>query len=272
MADTHEFHLLTRPRSGWLALGELALVAVFFTVFQFAIVMAFGIAQPELLMENVTSDAAGLFDVFVIALALPAPFLAARICGRNPAELVSVARRFRWDVVGRALIVVLPVYAVVMLVNALSGDLTLTPQTLVTAAMFVLVVPIQAATEEFVFRGALPQIFGTWFRSPWVAYGLAVLPFVLLHIYNFAGLVNIAVVAVCFAYLTWRSGGLEQAIVLHAVANTSVFVMQALRPDEVVSTDIPWTTVGLDVALTIALTAAISYFGKDVVQRQEQPA
>lgn len=253
------FHLIARPRNGWLALAELALLIALFVGVQFLIVVAAGLINPELFIEFADADAAGPNDVFIIALSIIAPFVAAWIAQRNPAGLVSVANRVRWDYVGVAAAVAVPVYGVLLVVDGISGGWTVTTSTLALVVAMVLVVPVQAATEEFVFRAAIPQIVGNWLRPAWVAYGAGVLPFVFLHIYNIIGLVDIFIFALCAAYLTWRSNGIEQAVVLHAASNTFVFITQALRPDLVVTTDISWGETALSAGLTVGVTAGIAW-------------
>ena len=248
------FHLIARPRNGWLALAELALLIALFVGVQFLIVIAAGLINPELFIEFADADAAGPNDVFIIA-----PFVAAWIAQRSPAGLVSVANRVRWRYVGVAAAVAVPVYGVLLVVDGISGGWTVTTSTLALVVAMVLVVPVQAATEEFVFRAAIPQIVGNWLRPAWVAYGAGVLPFVFLHLYNVIGLVDIFIFALCAAYLTWRSNGIEQAVVLHAASNTFVFITQALRPDLVVTTDISWGETALSAGLTVGVTAGIAW-------------
>ena len=258
---------MARPRSGWKALAELVLLAVAFIGMQVLAVVALGLIDPGAVEESVSTGGAGAFDIFAIALSLPAAFAAARLTGRDPGSLLSVERRLRWSLVGRALAVAAPVYAVVAAADLASGGVTLTTGTLVTAAVLLAVVPLQAAAEEAVFRGALPQIVGNCVRSPWLAYGAASAPFVALHIYNWIGLLDVLVICLCLSYLTWRSGGLEQAIVVHACSNLSVFIPQALRPDVLPTTDIGWAE-GLGTALlTVAVTAAVARWGGVATKR-----
>lgn len=261
------FHLMARPRSGWLALAELVLLIVLFVSVQFFLVLALGFAHPEFLQEFAEADSAGPNDVFIIALTIIAPFLAAWITRRNPAGLVSVDNRVRWRYVGLAAVVAVPAYVALLVFDGLSGGWTVTRSTMALVVAMVLVVPVQAASEEFMFRAAVPQIVGNWLRPAWVAYGAGVLPFVFLHIYNIIGLVDIFIFALCAAYLTWRTDGIEQATVLHAASNTFVFTTQALRPDMVVSTDITWAETALSAGLTVGVTIGIV-----LLTRAKQPA
>ena len=252
------FHLMARPRGGWLALAELALLIAIFIFINFAAVLAFGIADPEWLNAFMEDDAARPADVYIIAFSIAAPLLAAWIARRNPAGLISVESRVRWRYVGLAAAVAVPVFGAIAVYDALQGGLTVNTSTLAVAIAMVFVVPVQSATEELMFRAALPQIVGNWLKPAWVAYGASVLPFVFMHLYNLIGLVDIFIFAVCAAYLTWRSGGIEQATVLHAASNTYVFVFQALRPDVVPTTEVSWADTALFSSLTIGVTVGIA--------------
>lgn len=264
-------YLIARPRGGLKALAELVLLVAFFVTLEVAGVLILGAIDPGSAEGAATAHAAGIFDTFVIAIALPAAFLAARASGRDPAGLISVERKIRWPLVWRALAVAVPVYAVVIAIDAADGGLTFSASTLATAAAFLFSVPVQAACEETIFRAALPQIVGNWVRSPWVAYGLAAIPFVALHTYNWVGLTDVLVICLCVSYLTWRSGGIEQAVVVHACSNLSVFLMQALRPNEVVTTDITWAE-GLATALiTVAATAGVAVVGAKAGVAKQKP-
>lgn len=250
------FHLVARGRNPWLGLAELVLLAVLFLAFQVAAVLVLIFTSDP---GSLLIDESSVLDVFALAATVAAPFLAAWITRRDPQLLLSVAGRVRWPIVGRAALIAVPVYTVMLLLDITAGEAVFTPATVVIAVAYVLVVPVQAAAEELLFRAALPQIVGQWVRSPWVAYGVAVVPFVALHIYNWIGLVDIAVFAVCAAWLTWRTGGIEAAVVLHAASNIAVFVSEALHPQDPILVDAAWSDVIPSIVLTVVLTVAIGW-------------
>lgn len=94
-----------------------------------------------------------------------------------------------------------------------------------TFVVLLLVVPFQAAAEEYVFRGYLMQAIGRWLRHPAFAILLPVPLFVLGHLYDPLGQVSVGVFAVAAGWLTWRTGGLEAAIALHVVNNLLAFLL-----------------------------------------------
>jgi membrane protease YdiL (CAAX protease family) len=71
------------------------------------------------------------------------------------------------------------------------------------------------------------QTIGGWLRHPLFAILLPVPLFVLGHLYDVWGLLDVAVFGVFAAWLTVRTGGLEAAIVVHVVNNASLFALGA---------------------------------------------
>lgn len=189
-------------------------------------------------------NAAGAFSV---ALLIPWSMLIQRwLYGVRAGSLSSVLSRFRFDILGRALVVLLPVVGVFQIVYYW----TPLPQTgwgyhdtLLLVATAVVLTPFQAAGEEYGFRGLILRVVGGWTRSPRAGLILAIivssLLFALVH-FSTSGLLNLwyLVFAVGTAWITWRTGGLEIAVVLHAVFNATQFVIDAaLHVDPAAATD-----------------------------------
>lgn len=91
----------------------------------------------------------------------------------------------------------------------------------------VVLVPLQSAAEEYVFRGQLMQTIGSWLKRPAFAILLPVPLFVVGHDYDLWGQLDIAVLALAAGWLAWRTGGLEAPIALHLVNNVLFTVMTA---------------------------------------------
>ena len=178
------------------------------------------------------------FAVGSIALLLPAVILATLIMGPRPLGLLSsVAGRLRWGWLARCIPIGVLVYGVVfalsfLVIDPLSGAGPLTP--IITSTTWVLIVlalvltPLQATAEEYVFRGYLMQTVGGWLKHPAWAILLPVPIFALGHLYDAWGLLDVAIFGVTAAWLTWRTGGLEAAIVAHVINNTTLFVLGAV--------------------------------------------
>ena len=165
------------------------------------------------------------------------------------------------------------IYGAQVLLDALlfgTGDLSLSPREWMLLAAFVVVVPLQAAAEEYVFRASLPQILGQWISPGWICYGLPAAVFVALHLYNWIGLLDIAIFALCAALLTWRTRGVEAAVVLHAVSNTIVFSYGTLGLTDPGETEITLPQTAVSALLTIGTTALLMWVLRDVGKHSQQ--
>lgn len=178
-------------------------------------------------------------SMLAVILMLPAIWLGFRLAGCNPAGLLSsVAGRLRWRWLLRCLIRAGAVLAVTFAVD-LTTTLALAPAgeeidwrpaptgSLILVLVILLLTPLQAAAEEYVFRGALMQTIGAWLRHPAWAILLPTPLFVLGHLYDLPGQLSVGVFAVAAGWITWRTGGLEAAIALHVVNNLVALLVGA---------------------------------------------
>ncbi|WP_052274156.1 CPBP family intramembrane glutamic endopeptidase [Arthrobacter sp. L77] len=276
------FHRLARSwqqHRWWKPLLTALLGGVFYVVF-IIMVLVTGIALASLTPAGVGPyfDALSVLDLsnpvmfaftlVSLILMIPALALAALIMGPRPIGLLSsVAGRIRW----RWLAVCAGVSVAVFLVNlavsfgvgalfpAEAEPAPIPPETstlLILLALSVLAVPFQAAAEEYVFRGFLMQAIGSWLRHPAFAILLPVPLFVLGHGYDPLGQADVAIFAIFAGWITWRTGGLEAAIAVHAVNNMTIFVLGAFGLVDVNSTEGSLSGLVLSAA-TMAVTAVV---------------
>lgn len=150
--------------------------------------------------------------------------------------LHSVEGRVRWGWLGRCLMLLLPLW-LIYIVSAwvVDGTRTLGREdgwiALLLMALFM--TPLQAAGEEYLFRGFVMVSIGAWFRRPIV--GLVISGVVSSAVFAAAHgsgdpwiIVNLVGMSVACVYLTWRTGGLEAAIAIHVVNNVVVGVFGVL--------------------------------------------
>ncbi len=162
---------------------------------------------------------------------IPAAVLSIWIAhGVRPGYVSSVAGRIRWKWLLRCVLTLLPLWAIYIGVGVLvERGGSPRPESWPALLVIVLVLtPLQAAGEEYFFRGWIMQNVGSFFARPIVGVVVSVTvssaAFALAH-----GSFDPWVVGslVCFAaaagIATWRTGGLEAAIVLHAVNNILTF-------------------------------------------------
>ena len=203
------------------------------------------------------------FTLTALAVCFPAALLAVNIAGRRKlGSLFSVAGKFRWPLMFRAMAISLVAIGLAYaLSNAFFDDVTITMDgtALAILALTLVLVPFQATAEELLFRGVAAQAIGSWLRHPAFAFIIPTPVFVALHVYDYLGLVDVAVFALCAGFLAWATGGLEVPIGFHIANNwvaigTAAFVGQ--NPAEPLIT-LPTTIFSVSTTLLIT---AFMYF------------
>lgn len=276
------YHRLARAHPSyrwWRPVLTLVVAAVAWSLLLIALVVtvvvasvldpALGIRIDEAMDPSAPLDmhdpVAAPLALLLLAIGLPAVLLGVRVGGWRPAGSVSsVIGRLRWGLLVRCLGLAAVLHLVFSLVLFATGT-GVSPVTVIRGphsgwalAVALLVVPFQAAAEEYVFRGALMQAIGSWLRHPAWAILLPVPLFVLGHEYGWVGQLDIVVFAVAAAWLTWRTGGLEAAIGLHVTGNCLAFGFGAIGLTDLNATDIPPLPVALSIALVLAYTGLVN--------------
>ncbi len=210
-----------------------------------------------------------LANNLLLAAGIPLAMLAIWIGhGWRPRWVASVAggMRWRWLVVTSAVALAVQVVAT----SGASSPWTASRPGVGTNVVWLLVVvlvttPLQAAGEEYFFRGWLTQTVGSWVRGALVSAvltaALASTLFALAHgSQNLWLFVDRFAFGLLASYLTWRTGGLEAAIGAHAVNNIVVFVPTILTggmASALTATDVPAWVVGADVAVMVVVGVVV---------------
>jgi uncharacterized protein len=154
--------------------------------------------------------------------------------GLRPRWLTSVVPKMRW----RFFAACLGLSVVALLAQVLVGTLLpsaadsglggrfndFTTSTLLLALVVLLTTPLQAAGEEYFFRGYLLQAIGSLSRNRWVAIGVTGLLFAAAHgAQNFPLFFDRLAFGLIAAWLVTRTGGLEAGIALHVLNNFLAF-------------------------------------------------
>lgn len=243
----HRLVFARRRRGWWTPLAVAGLGIAFYLGFTLLLllVMLVGFALDPTLSGRVLALASDptafdMTDPFLlaillgsIAVMLPSYLLASLIVnGKRVGLISSAAGRLRWGwmgLCGAAAVVVFTVLSAVSMLLPMGASPSTPPSANplwpVTLVVLLVLVPLQAAAEEYVFRGYLMQAIGRWLRHPAFAILLPVPLFVLGHLYDVWGQVGVGIFAVAAGWLTWRTGGLEAAIALHVVNNLSAFLI-----------------------------------------------
>ena len=249
------FHRLARetPSYAWWKLPVAALV-IAATYVALCIVLV-GLAALWFAVSGSSSsfegwlDAAGyldlarldyfVLDMLSLVLLIPSVLLGVLATGPRPVGyLSSVTGRLRWRWLGVTALIATTISLVTIGGSLLVTQLTdpsevnapaqLDGRVAVTLLVVLLVVPFQSAAEEYLFRGFLLQLVGSWSRFAVVAILVTTPLFVAGHTYELWGLVDVGVFGLTAAVLTIRTGGLEAAIAAHAANNVVLFALDAL--------------------------------------------
>lgn len=188
------------------------------------------------------------FALLTVCCLVPAVWVAQRVVHGLPfGTLTSVRFRFRWRYFAAALglgvaamllslglTAFLPGDAVESQAGAGANELTATAWSFLLVTVFL--VPIQAAAEEYAFRGYLVQAWGGVFGGRRVATTLSVLGsalvFALMHgSQEWPVFFDRFAFGVCAAVVVVLTGGLEAAIALHVVNNLFAFSLAVFFGD-----------------------------------------
>ncbi|MFF3665280.1 CPBP family intramembrane glutamic endopeptidase [Microtetraspora malaysiensis] len=196
------------------------------------------------------------FNLALLALAIPLVFGAAWVVQRRrPGTVSSVAGRLRW----RWLLLCVPIALVAVILGEVAQQLTFLATGVSTGftwvgwdrflaplIVIVVLVPFQAAAEEYVFRGWILQAFGAYLRNPLPGIVVGAAAFASLHGYTDWGIAYVFGFGLLMGWVAVRTGGLEAPIALHAVNNVFAFGMTAaaggLR-NALEQGAVPWQTI-----------------------------
>lgn len=263
-----EYHRALAGHSRQIGRGLLAILLVFVGLFGIGGAVTWTGAQIDLGLGNRNPTVGGqdytavfhASNTLGIALLIPwVMFVQRWLYGVQGRTLISVVSGLRYEILGRWLLIIGPVSVLTMGLLALitpagTASWSLAQLTGVVTVTL-LITPLQAAAEEFGFRGLIFRAASNWAhgaRSSLVT-GIAVSTalFMVMHPPVSPWLaVSQAGMAVGAALITWRTGGLEIAILLHALNNVlSQLYAQALH------SDLLTTTVEPTILLTLVPTA-----------------
>ncbi|MEU8267362.1 CPBP family intramembrane glutamic endopeptidase [Sphaerisporangium sp. NPDC049002] len=195
------------------------------------------ILQDDRLFGNPVFELAVL--LLSIAAVLPVVFATAWVVQRRPpGTLSSVLGRVRWRwlliCLGVALVALILGQAAMVATYAVTGESLGNlfgwvgwDRFLPGLVVILLLVPFQAATEEYIFRGWVLQAFGAYFRTPWPGILLGAAAFTSLHAYTDWGIIDVFSFGALMGWLAVRTGGLEAPIALHVINNVVSFLPAA---------------------------------------------
>lgn len=241
-----EYHRVLAGERRRIGRGVLAIVLVLAGLVVFPTVLGLAAALvdaqwgrvPPILGGTDYTPLTHAVSMLSLGLLVPWSMVVQRwLYGVPGASLHSVTSRFRFDLLGRSLLVIGPPWLVVVILNSLLGPSAESPWSqadlvLVLLATLVLT-PLQAAGEEYGVRGLIFRVVGGWARGPRAGLVAGVLAssvlFTAVH-----GATDVFIIVwylvlwTSLALITWRTGGLEIAIMMHAALNTSTLIVATL--------------------------------------------
>ena len=151
----------------------------------------------------------------------------------RPRWLSSVQPRLRWRYLlisaGVALVVLNGVTLIPMALASSAVTVAVQPGFWGFLIVLVLTSPLQAAAEEYFFRGYLMQALGSLVAHPAFGVVVSAVLFALMHgVQNPALFVNRLGFGLLAGILVWRTGGLEAGIGAHVINNICAYVIAGL--------------------------------------------
>lgn len=183
----------------------------------------------------------------------------------RPRWLGSVRPRLRW----RMVLISLGVAAVALAINLVLSIVTNPHERFAPishAWVYIVIIlvtsPLQAAGEEYLFRGYLLQAFGSIVSTPWFGVIVSSLVFALFHgTQNLPLFIDRFAFGVLAALLVWKTGGIEAGIGAHVINNVYAFGLGTLTGTLSQTRGIQqigWLSAGLDVG-SFALFAVLAW-------------
>ncbi len=231
-------HALHRSQGGnvWRGVVAIVLLALGFFVLQIPAGVVLIIESDSIEELSLTPLGLAATNLALAALWPLSLGIQRLLYGVRPGTLHAVSGRIRWRLFGILASVLVPLYLLYVLASPLFlpaeevGAFTSTALAFILVA--ILTTPLQSAGEEVAFRGLLHRAVGGWFRNPRVALVIgAIISSIVFAIAHGAGDIWLnayyAVFGLSMAVITWRTQGLEGAIIAHAANNTFLMIYNA---------------------------------------------
>jgi len=194
--------------------------------------------------------------------------------------MMTAAAHFRWGYLGRTIFIIFAFYSSLSLIEyqffpseydglTLQTDMSVYLKLLLIT---LILVPFQAAAEEFLFRGYLNQALIKYLKSPWVVFIITSIGFALIHGWNPEAegqigpyLASIFLFGFAMCVLLYFEGGIESAIGAHIANNIFVFAILGYEDPSLPNTAlftlgepvIEWHDFAIELGITGVLIALI---------------
>ncbi|WP_423463333.1 CPBP family intramembrane glutamic endopeptidase [Promicromonospora sp. MS192] len=281
-----------RPLLGLLAVAGSGVVVfgmVLLATLGFVLAQAVGAQLPDPASDAFLVSPAGMLVTNLgLALGIPVALVATWAQSGRAGLVSSVLGRVRWRLLlgglGVSLLLLVPLTlagSVLVSQLGLAGDASpgsddglwpLTPASgwLALSLVILLTTPLQAAGEEYFFRGWASQWLGSLLRWRWLAVVVpAVVTAVLFALAHgaqspwlFADRLVFGLVA---SLIVWRTGGLELAVALHVANNLLAFGLAIAYDgfaESLLITEVAPAEGAVSICVTLVTTAAVLWWAR----------
>lgn len=174
------------------------------------------------------SPVGAIMSLGSIACFIPALLIGNRIVNSRPFSSYSSSRGgFNFVVFLKCLGVALIVLGLPLLISSLIFDEKTGVNKFTVFGFIICTIlgPLQCVAEEYVFRGHLMQMFGSWIKFPVIPIILQTICFALMHPYNIVGVISVAILGLILGFCAYFTKGLEASSALHIVNNMVAFYL-----------------------------------------------
>ncbi|MDO5503170.1 MAG: type II CAAX endopeptidase family protein, partial [Actinomycetia bacterium] len=229
------FYTWPQIRKGPYGWGRVAAALGLLLIGLIVALSAAGVAAATNMADETASTPSPVMQVVQLTVPIATwwviVLLVARLLfGMRFGDLISYRPGVRWGLLAKSLVLGVVAFALLAVGQLVLGDqsMSLSGPVLTALVVMLLLVPLQASAEELVFRGfVLQTILGKIGFSNvrfWVISLVMATAFALLHAASQPTvLITYVLFSAIFAFLAWKTAGIEAAIGVH-VANNLVSV------------------------------------------------
>jgi hypothetical protein len=191
----------------------------------------------------------------------------------RPRWLASVGPKLRWRFLavclGLAMIALVAQFLVGLVVpqsdsTDLSGPNPLTGRSVALIVVILLTTPLQAAGEEYAFRGYLLQAVGSLTRRRWAAMLVTATLFAMAHgLQNFPLFFDRFMFGLIAGWLVIRTGGLEAGIAMHVLNNYLAFGLAVAFgdiSDTLNVTHVSWWNIPVTLTQSLVYAGLVAWY------------
>lgn len=174
------------------------------------------------------SPVGAILSLGSVALILPALAIGNRIINARPFSSYSSSRGgfsvsvFFKCLIAALVLVGLPLVLLTVFLQKGSGQVKFT---MLGFILCTILLPLQCAAEEYMCRGHLMQMFGSWIKIPVIPIILQAIVFAAMHPYNITGIVSVGAMGIVLGICAHLTHGLEASVALHVINNMVAFYL-----------------------------------------------